>query len=76
MVSETQNANLDEKERMLKAVKESQDNFKKELGDLFSNTWNSRISEIKQNIKTVEAERKKGAGSDKEYKAKMDELSK
>jgi hypothetical protein len=58
ILNETQNSSLDDKEKMLTAVKQSQEKFKAELGDLFGNTWNSKIAEIKANIKSTENERK------------------
>jgi len=61
----------------LNQVKSQTDKIKQDLNELLQSTWNSQISEIKQKMKNVEAERKKQPDStkDKEYKTKMDDLS-
>lgn len=84
MIDQTQNSTLDDKEKILQSVKQNTDKIRQELGELLQNTWNSKITEIKQTMKSVEAERKKAVGStdttkhaqlEKDYKAKMDDLS-
>ena len=37
---------LDEKEKMLNAVRQNVDQIKADLGELLQNTWSGRINEI------------------------------
>ncbi len=65
---------MDDKEKLLNQVKQSTDKIKQELGQLLQNTWNSKISEIKDSMKVLENE-KKTKGESAEYKSKMDDLN-
>jgi len=74
-IAQTQNSSLDDKEKLLNQVKQSTDKIKQELGQLLQNTWNTKISEIKDSMKQLESE-KKAKGESAEYKSKMDDLNK
>jgi hypothetical protein len=49
--NETKNSSLDDKEKLIQAVQKSQQQFRAELGELFSNQWNSKISDLKNSMR-------------------------
>ena len=76
---------LDDKEKFLLNVKQSSDQVRQTLNEMFQSAWAQNTADIKSKMKLVEADRKiKTAGADpkvilqveKEYKTKMDDLNK
>ena len=55
---------MDEKEKFLNNVKQNTDKIKQDLGDFLKNEWNTKIAEIKNTMKVVEADRKKAVVTD------------
>ena len=76
---------LEEKEKLLSAVKQNVDQIKSDLGELLKNTWAQRIQEIQTQMGKMEQDKRKtisAAGEnsaqtkaiEKEYKQKMEVL--
>ena len=76
---------LEEKEKLLSAVKQNVDQIKSDLGELLKNTWAQRIQEIQTQMSKMEQDKRKtitAAGEnsaqtkaiEKEYKQKMEVL--
>lgn len=72
---------LEDKEKMLSAVKQNADQIKRDLGDILQNTWSTKIASIQASMEQMTNEKqrqvkdgKQSAALEKEYKAKMDEL--
>lgn len=62
VIEETQNSDLDEKERLMSTVKQNYDKIKDELGEILQSQWNTKITEIKQNMLIIENEKQKSGG--------------
>lgn len=83
IIDATKNSTLDDKDKILNSVKQNTDKIRQELSDLIQSTWNQRIAEIKQAMKTAEASHKSAQPSDavtqkqldSAYRQKMDDLS-
>ena len=87
-IDEASRANsLEDKEKLLAAVRSNVDAIKQDLGQLLKNTWAQRISEIEQSMLKAKQERNKNIAAsggsqdknsaiEKEYVAKMDALNK
>ena len=78
---------MEDKQKLVAAVKQNVDQIKSDLSDLLKNTWQSRITEIQTAMSKIEAEKRKSMTEkaadsaaakaiEREYKTKMDELSK
>lgn len=85
ILSQTQNSTLEDKEKFLLNVKQTSDQVRLTLNEMFESAWAQNTAEIKNKMKLADADRKtKTTGADpkvvvqveKEYKSKMDDLNK
>ena len=56
-------ATIEEKEKLLSAVKQNVDQIKSDLGELLKNTWASKIVEIQSEMSKMEQDKKKNIAS-------------
>ena len=76
---------LEEKEKLLSAVKQNVEQIKSDLGELLKNTWAQRILEIQTQMSRMEQDKKKAMSAsvndnaqtkaiEREYRQKMEAL--
>lgn len=58
-IKEVSQSSLDDKEKILAAVKQNVDQMKSDFNELLKNTWASKIADIQKSMLAAEADRKK-----------------